>query len=254
MGIEQAERRRTEGRMNEEQPDLPWFPFWVADFIGSRTVRTMKPEEVGVYILLLASQWMDGPIPDEPEIWPALTNNADLNTVQAVLKRCFYNDGKSFLNLRLEDVRERQIKLHAGKVRAGMASAKARRAKKKEQRSNSVPAALEQPEPESDTEVKEKPPIVPQGGRAKKAKLTALPDDWEPTGSHRERADEMGFNLDGLVEDFRNHAEATGRRQASWNAAFTTWINRAPDMSKHRKRSNQTNGGHEYRPHHEVTW
>lgn len=96
-----------------------------------------------------------------------------------------------------------------------------------------------------------KPPIVPQGGSAKRRK-SKLPDDWQPNDRHRETASAAGFDVDGLARDFRDHAEATGRVQLDWDAAFRTWINRAPEMSKHRRARSQSE--HPYRKAHEVMW
>jgi hypothetical protein len=41
-----------------------------------------------------------------------------------------------------------------------------------------------------------------------------------------------GLDLDREVFRFRNHAEANDRRQASWNAAFTTWLDKATDYGR----------------------
>lgn len=57
-----------------------------------------------------------------------------------------------------------------------------------------------------------------------RARKTSLPTTWEPTESHRARAVEVGVVLDREAEKFRLHAEANGRTQVSWNAAFTTWL------------------------------
>ena len=62
-------------------------------------------------------------------------------------------------------------------------------------------------------------------GRAKPA--LPLPSDWEPSDAHHEFAAKHGIDLDFEVMQFRAHAEANDRRQASWNGAFTTWLGKA---------------------------
>lgn len=39
---------------------LPWFPFWVDDFLASPKVRMMTMEEIGVYVMLLCEQHQNG--------------------------------------------------------------------------------------------------------------------------------------------------------------------------------------------------
>lgn len=137
--------------------EMPWFPMWATDFVNARTVRTMTPEQVGVYILLLCHEWNDGPLPDDNDALRVLANMADADAVRTVLERCFLltEDGE-WVNERLEEVREEQEAKREDKVRAGKLSAKARRRKKLEQRSSTVAAPLERStnksESESDTE------------------------------------------------------------------------------------------------------
>jgi hypothetical protein len=64
---------------NEEQPEaedvefqpreagaLPWFKFWANRWIGSSTVQRMPMTARGIYITLLAYQWMLGSLPRDP--------------------------------------------------------------------------------------------------------------------------------------------------------------------------------------------
>ena len=76
-------------------------------------------------------------------------------------------------------------------------------------------------------------PATPESARAttkprKRHKpTTPIPDDWEPTPEHRARAAAAGVDVDHEAEMFRAHAEANDRWQASWNAAFTTWLGKS---------------------------
>lgn len=80
-------------------------------------------------------------------------------------------------------------------------------------------------------------PTSPSSGRTSSGKRAKpelpLPDDWEPTDSHRKMAGEAGLDLAYEARQFRLHAETKGRRAKSWNAAFSMWLNKA---------------GHDYRP------
>ncbi|WP_394378670.1 hypothetical protein [Saccharopolyspora spinosa] len=57
-----------------------------------------------------------------------------------------------------------------------------------------------------------------------------LPHEWRPNDTHRAYADEHRLDLDREAFRFRHHAEATGRLMANWNAAFTTWLDKARDL------------------------
>lgn len=77
-------------------------------------------------------------------------------------------------------------------------------------------------------------PATPESARATTTKprkrhkpTTPIPDDWEPTPEHRARAAAAGVDVDHEAEMFRAHAEANDRWQASWNAAFTTWLGKS---------------------------
>ncbi|MER7009938.1 hypothetical protein ABT324_00720 [Saccharopolyspora sp. NPDC000359] len=57
-----------------------------------------------------------------------------------------------------------------------------------------------------------------------------LPYDWRPTDAHRAFAAEHHLDIDREAFRFRHHADATGRLMANWNAAFTTWLDKARDL------------------------
>ena len=213
-----------------EQPDLPWFPFWVSDFLASRSVRTMDPEQVGIYVLLLCHQWDGGPLPDDLNTLSMLCHGAETNAVRTVLERCFVSVDDLFVNERLEEVRKEQIEKRKQKVRAGMASGRARRKRnstnKKEQRSNSVRTEYERVLNESESESESELPTVDIGRKTK------LPKSWKPTEEHREQAAKSGLDLSSEAAQFRNHAEANGRTQVRWNAAFTNWLIKAEQFAK----------------------
>lgn len=72
------------------------------------------------------------------------------------------------------------------------------------------------------------------GGSPKRKPKRAhpLPASWTPTGEHEKRAASLGLDLAQQVELFRLHAEAHGRTAKQWNAAFTTWLIKAPTFDR----------------------
>lgn len=97
------------------------------------------------------------------------------------------------------------------------------------------------PKPKAELELEEEvlrtsslSPATPESARATTSKprkrhkpTTPIPDDWVPTPEHRARAAAAGVDVDHEAEMFRAHAEANDRWQASWNAAFTTWLGKS---------------------------
>jgi len=57
-----------------------------------------------------------------------------------------------------------------------------------------------------------------------KKRKQSLPAKWEPKPVHIERAAKDLLDLDREVEKFTNHAQANGRKQLDWDAAFTQWL------------------------------
>lgn len=70
-------------------------------------------------------------------------------------------------------------------------------------------------------------------GKPRKKSATTIPDDWAPTDSHLQKAQERGVDLQREAEQFRLHAEANDRRCVNWNSAFAMWLNKAyPNTSR----------------------
>lgn len=55
-----------------------------------------------------------------------------------------------------------------------------------------------------------------------------LPAHWAPTAEHIKRAKDMRIDVIEAADNFRLHAETHDRRAANWNAAFTSWLKKAP--------------------------
>ncbi len=51
-----------------------------------------------------------------------------------------------------------------------------------------------------------------------------MPEDWQPTAQHRDRAAREGIDCELEEEKFRAWCEANGATYVKWNSAFTTWL------------------------------
>ena len=82
---------------------MPWFPFYVDDFIASPKVRRMNAEEVGVYVMLLCEQFQTGVIDGDLEELATLTRSTP-ERVEKVLSLCFTKGAGGFYNPRLRSI------------------------------------------------------------------------------------------------------------------------------------------------------
>ena len=112
-------------------PKLPWFPFWVDDFLSDENVLVMTNEEVGIYVKLLCHQWKAGSIPSDflPMAKLCGTNADALAAHWQQIGKCFGgvsgNSGR-LTNPRLEREREKQQNKRKARSEAGLRGADAR--------------------------------------------------------------------------------------------------------------------------------
>ena len=109
--------------------NMPWFPFFAADWLLSRSRKRMSLEARGLYADMLAHQWEGGPLPTEPDELAALLE-VDVMVVHRAwpqLSPCFERCADGIVNVKLEDLRDAQARKHARMVEAGKRGAKTRR-------------------------------------------------------------------------------------------------------------------------------
>lgn len=87
---------------------LPWFPFYVDDFLASPKVRRMDAEHVGVYLLLLLEQWQSGPIPKGSEDELAGVMRTHSECIADVLHSSFEETKDGWVNRRLQRIEKEQ--------------------------------------------------------------------------------------------------------------------------------------------------
>lgn len=211
---------------------LPWFPFYVDDYLTSRKVRRLTWAQKGVYQMMMAEQWKGGPLPEAAEIAEMI--EADESDVMRVLSVCFTDTNDGWINERLEEVRAEQDNKRAAKSRAGRAGAKARW--NKGENSNRIAPPSDCYSNRVDKKRVDKTPSggarardEPTEGRAKRKKR--LPADWKPNEGHHERAQREGVDCGKEAELFRLHYEAKGETRLDWDKSFTTWLIRAREYN-----------------------
>lgn len=70
---------------------------------------------------------------------------------------------------------------------------------------------------------------------SRKKPSTPIPDDWHPNDTHAETAQRLHLDLDSEAEDFRNHAQAQGRRLVDWDAGFRSWLKKSAEYAQERQ-------------------
>ena len=120
---------------------------------------------------------------------------------------------------------------HKTRASSGSGSSKVRAKPKQKGGSSSSSSSS------SSTSVKKKAPAEPK-------KKHPIPDDWKPTEEHRQLANRERANLEREVEQFRDHAAATGRVLLDWDAAFRTWLRNATKFGGANRRR-ATKEGHD---------
>ncbi len=149
---------------------LPWFPFWVDDFLADENVLVMSNEEVGIYVKLLCHQWKEGSIPAMllPMAKLCGTNGDEMAGHWQQVSKCFrevVDNPDRLVNPRLELEREQQRTLRKARSDAGLLGAEAKwrphgKAKVLPMTKNGKPES----EPESELESKLPTTTAPPNG------------------------------------------------------------------------------------------
>lgn len=109
--------------------NLPWFPFYVGDFLSSSKVQWMSPAEIGGYVMLLAHAWSaeDCGLPTDDRKLAALSKlGADWSASASTIRECFIEKDGRLFNERLLEVRREQQKIHKSRSIKGKQAAEAR--------------------------------------------------------------------------------------------------------------------------------
>ena len=88
----------------------PAFQFYVADWLSSKSVKLMSNQERGIYIQLLAHEWLDKGLPTDPESLSKLADEP-LESFKKAWEKvglCFYKKDGKYRNERLRQERKKQ--------------------------------------------------------------------------------------------------------------------------------------------------
>lgn len=106
---------------------IPSFPLYAQDF--DMDTNTWTNEEVGMYLRLLLSEWINGPLPSDTKKLAQIARISPkkFSNLFQICSKKFIPDGNGFLiNLKMEKIREKVNKYIEQKKKAGMASAQKR--------------------------------------------------------------------------------------------------------------------------------
>jgi uncharacterized protein YdaU (DUF1376 family) len=99
--------------------ELDWFPLYADRLLGSRKVRRMGALDFGIYMALLVEEWSEGgPLPDDDEEL-SICGKAPIEDVRKILNQCFTQNGQSWQNNMLEEIRAEQLARRQKRVEAG---------------------------------------------------------------------------------------------------------------------------------------
>ena len=129
---------------------LPWFPLWAGDFLLSRRTARMDAKSVGIFMLLLMHEWLDGPLPKNTDDI-AFLGRCSPDEAEAVLERCFIETEAGFVNEKLESIRAEQVS-----KRLRLSNAGRKGGEKSKPRLSQAEARPKQSESELDTETETK--------------------------------------------------------------------------------------------------
>lgn len=103
---------------------IPSFPLYAQDF--DMDTNTWTNEQVGMYLRLLLSEWINGPLPNDTKKLAQIARISPkkFSNLFQICSKKFVQDGNGFLiNLKMEKIRKKVYKYIEQKKKAGIASA-----------------------------------------------------------------------------------------------------------------------------------
>lgn len=97
---------------------LPYFPFYINDWVTSLTVQAMSPAERGLYLECMILQWREGFVPEDPAVLARATgwNIRTIRSLWPVVSAALHRDDDGFI---------RSSRLSEERVRAALKSVSA---------------------------------------------------------------------------------------------------------------------------------
>ncbi len=239
----------------------PAFQLYASDFLVD--TASWDVAELGIYCRLLYSEWVNGPLPNDPKRLARIAGCGPklFSSGWCVIGSKFIasGDGQSLYNRRLEETREKQAQYsdkqrEKGKKRAsqrwgtGIATAITTATERlqpegKPKHSSSSSSSLEEKEyKEKENPDPLKPPLK------KSPRSTQLPEGFSLSDPMKTYASESGLNPNAEFEAFRDFHLAKGSVFKNWEAAFRTWCRNAIKFKGRSSSPQGDNGGRPPKP------
>jgi uncharacterized protein YdaU (DUF1376 family) len=217
---------------------LPYIQLYVADYLADTAHLTT--EEHGAYLLLIMNYWQRGkPLPNNDERLARIArlSNERWTDVKQTIEEFFNITSTEWRHARIDKDLNAVNEKSKSASEAGLASAKARKAKKEtdvEQTFNARSTDVEQTFNHTNTYTdtnKDKRDITPSATSTpektkKKTVKTSIPGNFSISDAIRSWYEKQGYkeNIDAHLVAFIDKAIAKNYTYADWDAAFRTAI------------------------------
>lgn len=146
----------------EVSKKLPWFPFYVKDWLGSPRIRRLSGDQMAAYLWLLCEQWEHGHLPfDVIQVSAGVPKGISETAIAYALVEFFPPDPDTNLrrNPRLEEIRQEQSAKQSAQSLGGHRSKSnlvpGAKYRKPIGLADSPPDRVAETEPETETDKKE---------------------------------------------------------------------------------------------------
>jgi uncharacterized protein YdaU (DUF1376 family) len=202
-----------------------WMPLYIGDYLADTSHLSVAQH--GCYLLLIMHYWQNGNIPDddrilaricrcEPEHWTRYYKNVVLNFFKAGGEA----GGSAYRHGRIDAELARYAEI-SNKRKAAALQMHGRRDANASVLHMHLHTQSQSPERDSSES------LSPRSPRSRAKPRATLPDDFNPVVKLEEATE---------LEHFKDHARATGRLCADWNAAWRNWLRspyRKPNGTAH---------------------
>ena len=141
--------------MPRKNGKAPAFMFYAGDFLSDLNVQIMTMAQRGIYVTLLAMEWIEGSLPSDVRTLKVLCGqHPNFEDDWASIKHCFYEEDSRLYNRRLELERGEQKKRAEKNSKNGKIGAMKRWNKKEDSEAIATPLPSNEIEKEIEIEIK----------------------------------------------------------------------------------------------------
>lgn len=220
---------------------MNYYPHHIGDF--NNATRHLTRLERSIYLDLL-HYYYDTEKPLKNDL-PALcrrilaTTDEELTTVERMLNEYFTLVNDEWINERCDKVISEYQNRIENASKAGIASAKARKAKKRKASKDST--TVEQPLNERGTNQNQEPKPKPETKEGKASTLTVetLPDDWLDFSLNSGLSVEQSKDQFNRFRDYWIAQPGAKGRKKDWLATWRNWIRRSKEFAPKQSGKNE---------------